>query len=170
MRMIKALTILLFVTGAALMTTTAQARDSSPYSNYNFTVVWDGVRYGGFTEVSGLATETEVIEYRDGNDPNQTARKIPGMHKVSNVTLKRGIISGNTELWDLRQQVVDGNVEDVRANGSIIMYDKNNVPVAEWEFQNAWPAKIEGPTLKADGNEVAIESLTIANESLVRIK
>ena len=102
--------------------------------------------------------------------PNQTARKIPGMHKVSNVTLKRGIISGNTELWNLRQQVVDGNVEDVRASGSIIMYDKNNVPVAEWEFQNAWPMKIEGPTLKADGNEVAIESLTIANESLVRIK
>jgi len=170
MRKIKSFTILFFVACAALTAMPVLAKGSSPYSNFNFTVVIDGARVGGFTEVSGLATETEVIEYREGSDPNAAPKKIPGLHKVSDVTLKRGIIAGDTSLWDWRQMVVDGDAESARKSGSIIMYDENNQPIAEWEFVNAWPSKIEGPSLNGDGNEVAIESLTIANESLVRIR
>jgi len=170
MRKFKTFTILLVVSCVALTAAPVLAKGSSPYSNFNFTVDIGGATLGGFSEVSGLSTETEVVEYREGSDPNAPAKKIPGLHKVSDITLKRGIIAGDTSLWDWRQMVVDGDAEGARKSGSIIMYDENNVPIAEWEFKNAWPSKIEGPSLNADGNEVAIESLTIANESLVRIK
>jgi len=170
MRKFKTCTIFLFVACVALTAMPVHAKGSSPYSNYNFIILIDGARIGGFSEVSGLSTETDVVEYREGSDPNAAARKIPGLHKVSDITLKRGIIAGDTSLWDWRQMVVDGDAEGARRSGSIIMYDENNVPMAEWEFKNAWPSKIEGPSLNADGNEVAIESLTLANESLVRIK
>jgi len=170
MRTIKAYMLLSLITGTALISAPVLAKGSSPYSSYNFIVIIDGARIGGFSEVSGLATETEVVEYREGSDPNAAPKKIPGLHKVSDITLKRGIIAGDTSLWDWRQMVVDGDFESARKSGSIIMYDENNQTIAEWEFENAWPSKIEGPSLNADGNEVAIESLTIANESLVRIK
>jgi phage tail-like protein len=167
---LKTFSILFIVSCVALTAMPVLAKGSSPYSNYNFIVIIDDARIGGFTEVSGLATETDVVEYREGSDPNAAAKKIPGLHKVSDITLKRGIITGDTSLWDWRKMVVDGNFEDARKSGSIIMYDENNQPIAEWEFSNAWPSKIEGPSLNADGNEVAIESLTLANESLVRIR
>jgi len=170
MHKFRTFTILFVVSCVALTAMPVLAKGSSPYSNFNFIVVIDSARIGGFSDVSGLSTETDVVEYRDGSDPNAAAKKIPGLHKVSDITLKRGIISGDTSLWDWRQMVMDGDAEGARKSGSIIMYDENNVPIAEWEFKNAWPSKIEGPSLNADGNEVAIETLTLANESLVRIK
>jgi len=169
MRTIKALTILFFVAGAGLMAAPAQAKDL-PYSNFNFVVVIDGQRLGGFTEVSGLATENEVVEYREGSDSNQVIRKIPGVAKFSNITLKRGIISGNTDLWEWRQQVIDGDIAGARKNGSIIMYDKDMQPVAKWQFENGWPAKIVGPSQKSDGNDIAMEELTIAHEYIERVR
>jgi len=169
MRIIKALTILFIVAGAGLMAAPTQAKDS-PYANFSFVVVFDGQRLGGFTEVSGLATENDVVEYREGSDSAQVIRKIPGVAKFSNITLKRGIISGNTDLWDWRQMVIDGDIAGARKNGSIIMYDKDMQPVAQWEFENAWPVKIVGPSQKSDGNDVAMEELTIAHEYIMRIK
>ena len=147
------------------------ANRTAPYGAFNYLVNFDGGEiFGGFSDVSGIGTELTVAEYRNGNDKENHVRKIAGVHKVSDVTLKRGIIAGDTSLWDWRQMVMDGDAEGARKSGSIIMYDENNVPIAEWEFKNAWPSKIEGPSLNADGNEVAIETLTLANESLVRIK
>jgi len=170
MRISKALIILFFVTGAVLMTAPLQAKDS-PYSNFNFVVVIDGARLGGFTEVSGLATENEVVEYRDGSDVGAVIRKIPGVARFSNITLKRGIIAGDTDLWDWRQMVIDGDIEGARKNGSIIMYDKDLNPVAKWNFVNAWPAKIATPSRKSsDGKDAVVEELTIAHEYIERVR
>ncbi|MGA9573297.1 MAG: phage tail protein [Lysobacterales bacterium] len=169
MRIIKTLTVLLFVAGTALIAAPVQAKDS-PYGNFNFTVVIDGTRLGGFTEVSGLATETDVVEYREGSESGEVTRKIPGRHTYSNITLKRGIISGNTDLWDWRQMVIDGDIENARMNGSIIMYDQDMQPVAVWHFENGWPSKVVGPSQKSDDKDIALEELTIAHEYIVRIK
>ncbi len=140
----------------------AVQRDN-PYLNFNFTVdigVGDEL---GFSEVEGLAGEIEVIEYREGADRVNTARKLPGLAKYPNVMLKRGI-TGRTDLFEWWKSVRDGHVQ--RRNVTITLLDEQRQPVLRWLLRNAWPVKIEGPALNATGNEVAIETLELAHEGL----
>lgn len=132
-----------------------------PYGRFNFLLEIDGVTKAGFSEVSGLATETEVVEYREGSDPPNTVRKLPGLTKYSNIVLKRGV-TADTSLWNWYKTVLDGNVQ--RTTGSIVLLDASRNPILRWNFHNAWPCKWEGPALKAPSNEVAIESIEIAHE------
>lgn len=120
---------------------------------------------GYFTEVTGLSSENEIVEYRDGNDPN-LVRKLPGRLSFGDVTLKRGIL-GDTSLWQWRRMVEVGDIADARSNGKITLLDRGT-PVATWHLTNAWPAKISGPELNAEGNDVAIEELVLAHEGLSR--
>jgi phage tail-like protein len=136
---------------------------TDPYGRFNFRLEIDGVVKAAFSEVSGLASETEVIEYREGNEKVNTPRKIPGLTKYTNITLKRGVTT-DTSLWNWRKTVIDGNVR--RANGSIVLLDESREEILRWNFRNAWPCKWEGPTLQASGNEVAIESIEIAHEGI----
>jgi phage tail-like protein len=136
-----------------------------PFRNFNFLVELDGIAQASFTECSGLSTTTEVIENREGGD-NVTVRKLPGKTSYDNISLKWGLTS-STELWDWRQQIIDGNV--VRKNGSIVVFDlDNSTEVARWNFVRAWPTKWEGPTLSAKGNDIAIDTLVLAHEGLTR--
>jgi len=140
----------------------AVQRDN-PYLNFNFTVdigVGDEL---GFSEVEGLSGEIEVIEYREGADPVNTARKLPGLTKYSNVTLRRGI-TGRTDLFEWWKSVRDGQVQ--RRSVTITLLDEQRQPVVRWLLRNAWPIKLEGPALNATGNEVAIETLELAHEGL----
>jgi phage tail-like protein len=134
-----------------------------PYGRFNFLLEIDGVTKAGFSEVSGLATETEVVEYREGSDPPNTVRKLPGLTKYSNIVLKRGV-TADTSLWSWYKNVING-INDSR-NGSIILRDKQGAEILRWNFQNGWPCKWEGPVLKATSSEVAIESIEIAHEGL----
>lgn len=139
----------------------ASRRD--PYKNYSFLVEIEGVAQAGFAEVSGLSAEAAAIEYREGADPLASTRKLPGLVKYSNVTLKRGITT-DRDLWDWWQTVVDGNVQ--RRNVVIALLDDSRTPVARWRLRNAWIAKIEGPNLSSSKNEVAIETVELAHEGL----
>lgn len=134
----------------------------NPYTQFNYLIEIDGLSVAGFSEVSGLTTEQDVIEYREGSD-TQTVHKIPGLRKYSNITLKRGFTQ-NKELWDWRKTTIDGLTE--RKSGAIILQDEAQEEALRWEFQEAWVAKWEGPTLNATANEAAIESLEIAVEDL----
>lgn len=136
-----------------------------PFRNFNFLVELDGIAQASFTECSGLSTTTEVIENREGGD-NVTVRKLPGKTSYSDISLKWGL-TDSTELWDWRQQIVDGNI--VRKNGSIVVFDlANSTEVARWNFVRAWPTKWEGPNLSAKGNDIAIDTLVLAHEGLAR--
>ena len=140
----------------------AVQRDN-PYLNFNFLVdigVGDEL---GFSEVDGLSGEIEVIEYREGADRVNSARKLPGLAKYPNVTLKRGI-AGRTDLFEWWKAVRDGQVQ--RRNVTITLLDEQRQAVYRWLLRNAWPVKIEGPSLHASANEVAIESLELAHEGL----
>lgn len=125
----------------------------------------DAAISGYFTEVSGLGSENEVVEFRDGSDPN-VVRKLPGRLKYENITLKRGIIRDGS-LWEWRRLVETGNVADARTNGTIVLLDRGT-PVASWRFLRAWPAKVSGPELEGDGNDIAIETIVIAHEGMTR--
>ena len=139
-----------------------------PYSNSNFVVVITGVFddgnsvRGSFAEVSGLDVTVTPIEYRNGSE-DTTVRKIPGVKKFSNITLKRGVM-GDLGFWNWIKSVLDGQVQ--RADGTITLLDESRSPVMRWRFRRGWPCRWTGPTLTATKNEVAIEALEICHEGL----
>ncbi len=133
-----------------------------PYRSYRFRVEIDGLERAGFRECSGLDFTHDPVEYREGPDP-LTARKLPGLIKYSNISLKWGL-SDDKELWDWRKEAVDGTVK--RKNGSIVLLDDANEEKMRWNFREGWPSKWTGPSFNATGNEVAIETLEIAHEGL----
>ena len=135
-----------------------------PYRNFNFLVEIDGVTQAGFSDVSGLGASTDPIEYREGGE-NTTVRKLPGLTKYTNITLKWGL-TDSTELYDWFRQVVRGELR--RKNGSIIVLDAQGQETLRWNFLNGWPTKWDGPAFSAKGNEVAIETLEIAHEGVER--
>ncbi len=135
---------------------------NDPYSAFNFLVEIDGVTVAGFSECSGLTTETDVIEYRNG-DEDITVRKLPGLKKFTNISLKRGF-TDSTELWEWRKKVMDGQTE--RQSGSIVLLNEAREEALRYNFREGWPSKWEGPTFNAKNNEVAIEVMEIAAESL----
>lgn len=124
---------------------------------------WGGTKIS-FTEVSGLDFETEVIEYRDGASPEYHKLKMPGMQKFSNITLKRGTFAGDNEYYQWWNTVKLNTIE--RRDLTISLLNENHEPVVVWKIKNAWPVKVQSTDLKADGNEVAIESMELVHEGL----
>jgi len=137
-----------------------------PYRGYNFLVEIDGITRAGFRECSGLDSTQDPIEYREGNE-GLTARKLPGLNKYSNISLKWGI-TDDAELWDWRQQVMNGNIDGARKNGSIVLMDDTGEEKVRWNFREGWPTKWTGPSLNATGSDIGIESLDIVHEGLVK--
>ena len=140
-----------------------KATRSDPYTRFNFRVQLDGVEAGAFTEVTGLDSVTEVIEYRTGDSKLSSSVKLPGLTKYPNIVLKRGI-TRDLSLWQWRKSVVNGVTE--RRNGVIILMDESRKDVLRWTFRDGWPVKWEGPDLDASSSEVAIETIEIAHEGL----
>ena len=135
-----------------------------PLPKFHFQVEWGGTNIG-FTEVSGLDVETEVIEYRHGASPEYFKTKMPGMQKFSNITLKRGTFRGDNEFYGWLNTVQLNTIE--RRDLTISLLNENHEPVVAWKVKSAWPVKVQSTDLKADGNEVAIETLELAHEGLV---
>ncbi|GAB3899917.1 phage tail protein [Larkinella knui] len=134
-----------------------------PIPKFHFRVEWGGTKIG-FTEVSGLEVSTEVIEYRDGSSPEYSKVKMPGMQKFSNITLKRGTFKGDNEFFNWWNTVQLNKIE--RRDLTISLLNENHEPTVVWKIKNAWPVKVQSTDLKADGNEVAIETLELAHEGL----
>jgi phage tail-like protein len=143
---------------------------TTPYGAFNFLVNLNGPigedqPLGGFSDVSGLGTEITIAEYRNGNERVNHVRKVPGIHKVSDVTLKRGIVN-SSDLWNW--------ISDTRTTGFaakrtvvITLRDEAGNPVQKWTLGNVVPMKYTGPTLAAKGGgDVAMEELVLSSESL----
>ena len=139
---------------------------TSPYGAFNFIVNFDGGEaFGGFSDVSGIGNEMTVAEYRNGNDKENHVRKIAGIHKVTDVTLKRGIIN-STSLWEW--------IKETRTNGpaaqkniQITLLDEAQDPVQSWVLRGVIPMKYTGPTMAAKGGtDVAMEEIVLSAEGL----
>lgn len=144
---------------------------TSPYGAQNFIVNIGSDRdvsrpLGGFSDVSGLGTELTIAEYRNGNDRENNVRKIPMLHKVSDVTLKRGVIN-SSDLWewiDLTHRTGIAAQREV----TIILTDEAGMPVQKWTLRGCVPMKYVGPTLAGKGGgDVAMEELTLSIESFL---
>ena len=134
-----------------------------PLPVFHFMVQWGGSNVG-FSEVSGLNIETQVIEYRDGSSKEYSMRKMPGIPKYGNITLKRGIMKSDNDFFKWLNTIKLNKVD--RRDLIISLLNEEHEPVMVWKVANAFPVKIEGPGLKASGNEVAIESIVLAHEGL----
>lgn len=134
-----------------------------PLTKFHFQVEWGGTRIG-FTEISGLDVSLDIIEYRDGASPEYSKIKMPGMTKFSNITLKRGTFLNDNEFYAWFNTVQMTKIE--RRDITISLLNENHEPVMVWKVKNAFPVKVQSTDLKADGNEVAIETLELAHEGL----
>jgi phage tail-like protein len=140
---------------------------NDPYPGQNFLVdLGDGVVQGpdgAFAEVSGLQSWIEVAEYREGNQKSASPRKIPGLVKTADVTLKRGII-GSLRLFSWFDAVRKGDM--ALRNVTITLLDEQRQPVLVWKLIRARPVKYTGPTLNAEGADIAMEELVLSYERL----
>jgi len=134
-----------------------------PLPVFHFRVQWGGVDLP-CAEVGGLTQEKQIIEYRDGMSPEYSTVKMPGIPKFGNITIKRGILPADNKFFEWLNTTKLNKVE--RRDIIISLLNENHEPVMTWKAVNAFPVKVEGPALKATGNEVAIESIEIAHEGL----
>lgn len=134
-----------------------------PLPKFHFEVQWGGARLG-FTEVSGLDVETEMIEYRAGDQKEYNKLRYPGMQKYSNITMKRGTFQGDNEFYDWWNSVALNTIE--RRDLTISLLNESHEPIVVWKVKNAWPTKVQSTDLKGDGNETAIETIELVHEGL----
>ena len=138
-----------------------------PYPDFNFLVSVEGLDddgpQAGFTEVSGLGVTIETIEYRNGNERENAVRKLPGLKKFTDITLKRGV-TGDLAFWEWIKTAMNGHVE--RRNVTIRLLDEARETVLSWRVKRAWPCRYEGPSLRAGSSDVALETLVICHEGL----
>jgi phage tail-like protein len=139
-------------------------REDDPLAGFNFLLESGGVLRAGFSEITGLNAENDVIEYRTGQD-EMTNRKIPGLRKYGNITLKGGLAAGpDQDFIAWRLAVETGNID--RREISIIVQDELKAEQVRYNLRNAWPSKWVGPDLKGGASEMAIEQLEIAHEGV----
>ncbi len=139
-----------------------------PYRQFRFRVEIDGIAQAGFNECSFADTTTDPVEYREG-DELPRMRKLSGLTKYGNITLKWGI-TDSMDLYNWRQQIIDKGAEGARKNISIILIDEAGSDKARWDIERAWPTKYDPPDFSAKGNEVAIETIEIVHEGFKRVQ
>jgi phage tail-like protein len=141
--------------------TMATGERKDPYRGFNFKLEIDGITRAGFREASGL----DADESEGRQDAAIEPRKITGLNKYSNITLKRGVTDDH-DLWDWHKSAATANVQ--RKHGSIVLTDESGEENVRWNFVNGWPTKWVGPSFNATSNDVAIETLEIAHEGLTK--
>jgi phage tail-like protein len=140
-----------------------QSANIWPLPKFHFEVKWDS-NVMSFQEVSGLDIQSEEIKYRSGDSKVFSVVKMPGMMKFGNVTMKKGVFKGDNKFWDWLNQIKLNTIKRVPVTISLL--DESSAPTMVWTLKNAWPTKISSTDLKAEGNEVAIESIEIVHEGL----
>ncbi len=140
-----------------------------PLVAFKFGLEIEGKMSGFFTTVSGIGSESEVVEHKISNpETGETIiQKIPGRLAWTDVSLKRGVTS-SIDVWEWRQAVVEGKIDDARTNCSIVAYNQANEEIARWNLESAWPSKVTGPEMDAGSQDYMVEEITIVHEGMVR--
>jgi len=137
-------------------------------TTFAFTLEIDSVEMATFKKCSGIESETEIVEFKEATkEGRMIIRKAPGAMKWSDITLERRI-DNSASLWQWRKQVVDGDIDGARRNGSIVVKDSTNAEVARWNFEAGWPSKYSGADFDAGANDIAVEKMVITHEGLTR--
>jgi phage tail-like protein len=135
-----------------------------PFPTFNFAVEIEGLLVGGFTQVDGLSGEVRFEEYREGG-VNGYTHKLPGLTSYSNLQLRYGL-TGVGMLWDWFAATTEGSIQ--RRNGTVMLLNRQRVPVMWWNFRNALPVRWTGPAFDARDDQIAVEALELAHEGLTK--
>lgn len=140
---------------------------TDPYRNFKFRVEIDGITTAAFSEATIPDTTTDSVDYREGTDATHQ-RKLSGLNKYGNITLKKGL-TDSMELYEWKKQVEQTGATGARKNLSLILIDEEGNDKARWNVAEAWPTKYDSSDFSAKGNEVVIESLEIVHEGVERV-
>ncbi len=142
------------------------------FGSYNFLLEVSGITgdqkaiIGGFKKMSGMDSETEVIEFKQGND--KVVRKKPGRTTYANIVLERGF-TATDDLWQWRKNIEDGVID--RRSGTITMLDQDlDTIVAQYNFYEGWPSKWYVPDMDSEKSAMAIEKIEICVEKVERVQ
>jgi phage tail-like protein len=138
---------------------------NDPLRNFRFRLEIGGISEAHFSEVTGFDITSDAIDYREGDEPTRV-RKLPGLTKYGNVTLKRGI-TDSMDIYNWYRDIVAGKIR--RETIAIVVIDEAGDDKARFEITEAWPMKYDPMDLNAKGNDVSIETLELANEGVVRV-
>jgi phage tail-like protein len=141
-----------------------ERKDQRPYMQFNFQLQIDGQDVGGFQEVTGLGTEVAITEYRHGNEKSNNVRKLTGLNKAADVTLKRGIL-GTDVLFSWMDGIRKGNPSDLRTV-KVELLSEDHTTVMTWNLLRARPMKLTYGPLSAKANDVAMEEMVLAYETM----
>src|SRR3954453_19460931 len=141
-----------------------------PLRNFRYRLEIDSITQAGFSEVAIAETTIEAVDYREGTDPPH-ARKLSGLTKYGNITLKWGLTSGGAalDLYKWHSDISAGQIKDKRKKVVIVIQDEAGVDAARFVVSEAWPIKYDPSDLSGKGNEVLIELLELANEGIERV-
>jgi len=141
-----------------------------PLRNFRYRLDIDGIAQAGFSEVMIAETTIDAVDYREGTDPPHV-RKLSGLTKYGNITLKWGLTVGGTalDLFKWHAEVSAGQIKEKRKKVVIVVQDEAGQDAARWVVSDAWPIKYDPGDLKGTGNEVLIELLELANEGIERV-
>ena len=143
------------------MPETGQRND--PYQQFNFVVEIDGVARAGFMECSGMTTDTDAIDYREGTDLALNVRKLAGLRKYTNLVLKRGYTQ-DEDLWNWRKKIINGQMD--RRSADVILLDEARNEVLRWRIREAWISKWDSGPFNAKTNDGALETIGMVHEGL----
>jgi len=157
--------------GGGSVTRVGMGFDGDPLLGFNFEVevvdfpTGSGSLVGYFTEFSGIGSENPAVDYKTVQDGKEIMYKLPGRIEWGEVTLKRGV-TGNTDFWEWRELVLQGEIDTARCSMNVYMYDRAYANTLMWTLHNAWPSKITGANLSADSNDFAVEEISIQHEGM----
>ena len=143
---------------------------NDPLRNFRYRLEIDGIDQAGFSEVAIAETTIDAVDYRDGNDPPHV-RKLNGLTKYGNITLKWGVTTGASalDLYKWHAEISSGQIRKKRKKVVIVVQDESAKDSARFVITDAWPVKYDPSDLNAKGNEVMIELLELANEGIERV-
>jgi phage tail-like protein len=139
-----------------------------PIRNFRYRLEIGGIQQAGFSEVAIGESTTDAIDYREGTDPMHV-RKLSGLSKFANITLKWGVTE-SMELYNWHKAIVAGQIGTSRKQVAIVVVDESGADKARFVVSEAWPLKYDPSDLNAKGNEVFIEVLELANEGIERVQ
>jgi phage tail-like protein len=141
-----------------------------PLRNFRYRLEIDSIAQAGFSEVMIAETTIDAVDYREGTDPPHV-RKLSGLTKYGNITLKWGLTVGGTamDLFRWHAEVSAGQVKEKRKKVVIVVQDEAGQDAARWVISDAWPIKYDPGDMKGTGNEVLIELLELVNEGIERV-
>ena len=135
-----------------------------PLPKFYFNIDLGDGKTQGFSEISGLESETKAIEYRHGDSAVFAPIKMPGLRSVGNVTLKKGVFTKDSIFWDWFNETQLIVIK--RRTVIINLLNEKASPMMTWTLTNAFPVKMQATDMKSDASEVAIETLELAYETL----